>query len=295
MTVRWFRQITPLDIRNTRSLGTNDILKPPRLSYIFGSLGPMSQADPQLFHRVTEVALDVSLNDQSQSPDIPGVPLRTVSSCYTASLQAQALVPDIHLVSIRVYMEDLSTSFNSQDQAPDDSQAPDDTHVQDRQCVPRNFVENLRKDRQEFARFLTKQDILHFFLQRGSQDYTQEIFNCIIAFYLDTSRYEFQLCVLWIRFVRQGVVCFHSVGLVSSWIFTGIIFNDSRGQDSQRAPCLIVDNLRKDNQVLPRFLTKNDILLFFPEQVHKTVHRNSLTASFCLSMAFRGMSFSLSS
>jgi hypothetical protein len=44
--------------------------------------------------------------------------------------------------------------------------------------------------------------------------------------------------------------------------------------------------------VLPRFLTKNDILLFSPQQVHKTVHRNSLTASFCLSMTIHGMSFS---
>jgi hypothetical protein len=31
-------------------------------------------------------------------------------------------------------------SFNAQDQAPDDSQAPDDTHVQERQCAACNFV-----------------------------------------------------------------------------------------------------------------------------------------------------------
>ena len=54
---------------------------------------------------------------------------------------------------VGAYMEELSDSFNVQDQGPDDSQAPDDTHVQDCQCVPRNFVD-LRKG--NFARFLTK-------------------------------------------------------------------------------------------------------------------------------------------
>jgi hypothetical protein len=60
--------------------------------------------------------------------DIPGVSLSTVSSRYAASLQTQSLGPDIHLVSFHTSMEDLSTSFNTQDQAPDDSKPFDDTH-----------------------------------------------------------------------------------------------------------------------------------------------------------------------
>jgi hypothetical protein len=66
-------------------------------------------------------------------------------------------------------MEELSASFNTQDQDPDDSKSLDDTHGQDRQCAPCIIVDNLRKDSQVLARFLTKQDILHLFLQLGSQ------------------------------------------------------------------------------------------------------------------------------
>ena len=35
-----------------------------------------------------------------------------------ASFNAQAKAPDIHLLSLRAYMEELSASFNAQDQAP---------------------------------------------------------------------------------------------------------------------------------------------------------------------------------
>ncbi len=80
----------------------------------------MPQVAPQLFHRAAEAALGVSLNAQSQASDIPDVPLRAVSSCYTVSLPDQVLKLDIHLVSLREYMEELSGSFNAQDQAPDD-------------------------------------------------------------------------------------------------------------------------------------------------------------------------------
>jgi hypothetical protein len=45
-TGRWFRQITPLGIRNARSLGTNAIPKAPRLAHAGGALGPMTQAVP---------------------------------------------------------------------------------------------------------------------------------------------------------------------------------------------------------------------------------------------------------
>jgi hypothetical protein len=75
-TVRWFRQITLLGIRNARSLGTNDIPKSPRLVHALGSLGPMTQITPHLFQRVVQVALGVSFNAQSQAPDIPGASSR---------------------------------------------------------------------------------------------------------------------------------------------------------------------------------------------------------------------------
>jgi hypothetical protein len=56
---------------------------------------------------------------------IPGfLLLHDVSSRYETSLEL-----DFHLVSFRVYMEELSASFNTQDQVPDDS------YVQDRRCV----------------------------------------------------------------------------------------------------------------------------------------------------------------
>jgi hypothetical protein len=41
-------------------------------------------------------------------------------------------------LSLRAYMEELSASFNAQDQAPDDF------HAQDRQCDPYIFVEYFR-------------------------------------------------------------------------------------------------------------------------------------------------------
>jgi hypothetical protein len=61
---KWFRQIIPLGIRHTFSLGTNDIplLRAPRVSHILGAPGPKPQAVPQLFARAEESALGVSLN-----------------------------------------------------------------------------------------------------------------------------------------------------------------------------------------------------------------------------------------
>jgi hypothetical protein len=53
--------------------------------------------------------------------------------------------------------------------------------------------------------------------------------------YFGVSRIEFQFCCLWIRFVSQGVVCFHSVG------FGG------HAQDSRYPACIFVDNPRKDS------------------------------------------------
>ena len=120
-------------------------------------------------------------------------------------------------------MEELSASFNAQDQAPDDF------HAQDRQCAPCTFVENSRHSSQVIPRLPTKHDIPHLSLQLVSQDSAQELFNRIILPYPGVSRIELQLCCLRIRFVSQGVVCSHSTTLGCSWTFTVIIFNDPRG------------------------------------------------------------------
>jgi hypothetical protein len=105
------------------------------------------------------------------------------------------------------------------------------------------------------ARLLTKQDILHLFLQLVSQDSTQELFRHTIAPYFGASRIEFQLCCLWIRFVSQVVVCFHSFGF------------EGHSLDSQYPPRFFVDNLRKDNQVIVRLHTKQVISHFFLQLV----------------------------
>jgi hypothetical protein len=216
----------------------------------------MPQAAPQLFQRPVEVVLGVSFNAQSQGPDIPGVSSHAPVLRHTASLQSQPKAPDIyalyaytgelltslnvqaqapddpsqtlssdfHLLSLRAYMEELSVSFNTQDQAPDDF------HAQDRQCAPCIFVEYFRHCRQEPVRLPTKQDSSHLSLQQVSQDSAQELFEHILPLpYQGGSRIEFHVCSLCIPVVRQGVVCFHSVGLGSSWTFTVIIFNDHRG------------------------------------------------------------------
>ena len=128
-------------------------------------------------------------------------------------------------------------------------------HVQDIQYVPRIFVDNLRKDNQVLGRLHTKEVISHFFLQLVSQDSAQELFRRTIAPYFGVLRIEFQLCCLWIRFVSQGVVCFHSVD-----------FGDHT-LDSQYAPRFFVDNLRNDRQVLARLHTKQVISHFFLQLV----------------------------
>ncbi len=141
---------------------------------------------PHLFHRAEEVTLGVSLNVQSKTSDIPDVPLSVVSSRYAVSLQDQVLASDIQLVSLHTYMEELSTSFNTQDQAPDDS------YAQDRRCAP--CIP--RKGNHVFARLHTKQVISHFFLQLVSQDSTQELYERYIPPYIGFSRIEFQFCCL---------------------------------------------------------------------------------------------------
>jgi hypothetical protein len=104
-----------------------------------------------------------------------------------------------------------------------------DSRGQDSHRAPCLIVDNLRKDNQVFPRFFTKNDILLFSPQLGSQDCTPELFNHIILSFHGFSCNEFQFCYLRTRFVSQGVVCLHSVGLVGSWTFTVITFNDPRG------------------------------------------------------------------
>ncbi len=132
-------------------------------------------------------------------------------------------------MSLRAYMEELSVTFNTQDQAPDDSvslraymeefsacfntqdQVPDDFYTQDLCCDPNIFDEHSHKDSKFLGRLLTKQDISHFFLQLLSQDSAHELFEHSFSPNHDGSRIDFQSCRLWIRFSNLGVVCFHSV------------------------------------------------------------------------------------
>ncbi len=217
--------------------------------YTPGAFGLQPHAASNRIARAEEAVLGVSFNAQSQAPDIPDVSLHAATSRYATSFQAQSLASDIQVVSLRAYMEELSASFNAQDQAPDDS------YAQDRRGAPCILFDIPRKGSQVLARLHTKQDILHFFLQLVSQDSAQELFTCTISPYLGVSRTEFQFCCLWIRFVSQGVVCFHSVG------FGG------HAQDSQYAPCIFVDNSRKGSQVLARLHTKQVISHFFLQLV----------------------------
>jgi hypothetical protein len=57
-------------------------------------------------------------------------------------------------------------------------------------------------------------------------------------------------------------------------------------QDRQCAPCIFVDNLRKDSQVFARLHTKQDISHFF------LLLRNSFDSPFRLITTFCGLSFS---
>ena len=136
-------------------------------SYFYGSQAraflrrprPQATRSPPAIPAAAEAALGVSLNAQSQAPDIPGASSRAVFLQHSVSLQAhvkapdiyslrayteelasslnaqaqapdnpsQTLVSDLHFLSLRAYLEELSASFNAQDQSPDDF------HVQDRQ------------------------------------------------------------------------------------------------------------------------------------------------------------------
>jgi hypothetical protein len=121
-------------------------------------------------------------------------------------------------------MEELSASFNAQDQAPDDF------HAQDRQCDPYIFVEYFRHCRQDPARLPTTQDSSYLSLQQVSQGRAQELFKRHLTRpYQGVPRIESFVFFLWIPVVRQGVVCFLSGGLGFSWIFTAIVFYDPCG------------------------------------------------------------------
>jgi hypothetical protein len=187
----------------------------------------MTQA-ARLFQRAAEVALGVSFNAQSQAPDIPGASSRALLLRHTASLQAQSKAPGI--LSLRAYTEDLLASLNAQAQAPDN---PSKTLVSDSHLLSlRTYMEELSSHhrRPELLRLPTKQDVSHFSLQLVSQDSAQEFFNRLMTLpYQGVSRIEFHVCCLWIPVVRQGVDCFYSVDLGCSWTFTVISFDDQRG------------------------------------------------------------------
>jgi hypothetical protein len=280
-TGSWYRQITPLGIRNTRSPGTNHIPKAPRFTHSLGSIGSIPHEDPQLSHQAAEVTLGVSFNDQSQAPDIPGASSRAVFLRHTAPLPAQSKVPnsyalrtcteeilvslnaqgqapydpsqallDYHMLSLRAYMEILLASFNVQEQAPDD------ILVQHHQWDPCLCVENFRHCSQEPARLTTKQDSPHLSRHQVSQVSTQELqFERIMILpYQGVSRFEFQLYCLRIPFVSQGVVCSHSAVLQVSWTFGVIVFKEDQAPDGfhaqhrQWGPCLSVENSRHYSQ-----------------------------------------------
>jgi hypothetical protein len=178
-----------------------------------GASGPHPLATSNRDDRAGEAVLGVSLNAQSQAPDIPVVSSRDAFSRYAASLQdqskvldlpslrafteevlvsfnTQAKAPDIQLLVLRAFSEDLSTSFNVQKQAPDDS------HAQDRQCASRVFVESPHHCRQVFVRSPTMYDILHLSFQLVSHDSAQELSQLIFSSYPGVSRSEFQFCCL---------------------------------------------------------------------------------------------------
>ena len=173
---------------------------------------------------LSQVALGVSFNAQSQAPDIPGASSRALLLRHTVSLQAQSKAPDI--LSLRVYTEELLASLNAQAQAPDDpsktlvsdsylmslraymeefsasfntqDQAPDDLHAQDRQCAPCIFVDCFHHGRPELVRFTTKQDVSYLSLQLVSQDSARELFNRLMTLpYQGVSRFTDRVsCVL---------------------------------------------------------------------------------------------------
>ena len=131
------------------------------------------------------------------------------------------------MLSLRAYMDELSASFNAQDQAPDD------LHAQDRQCDQCIFVENSRHNcRRELLKLHTQQDVSHLSLQQVSLVRAQELFRRIMTLfpYQGVSRIEFHVyCLRIIPVVGQDVDCFYSVGFGSSWTFVVVIFNDQHG------------------------------------------------------------------
>jgi hypothetical protein len=70
--------------------------------------------------------------------------------------------------------------------------------------------------------------------EKKSLSFVKTVPDALFPPYFGVSRIEFQFCRLWIRFVSQGVVCFHSVG------FGG------HAQDSRYPACIFVDNPHQD-------------------------------------------------
>jgi hypothetical protein len=183
------------------------ILQDPTFYNTLGALGPNPPAFSEHFVRAEEAALGVSFNAQSQVPDIPGISSCAVFFFYEASLKAQSKAPDIQFLSLRVFTEDLLTSFNTKDQV-------DDPSTQDCRCVPRDLLKSPVPFSQVFARSFFKHIFLHLIFQFASQGSVQEllILNQDSP-YQGFWRFEFQVRCFWFRFDIQSVDCVHGVDL----------------------------------------------------------------------------------
>ena len=71
-------------------------------SHIPGALDPKPHTDYQCFIRVEEVALGVSLNTQSQVPDINGISSRVVISLYTLNFFTDPIQDPGHSLAVVV-------------------------------------------------------------------------------------------------------------------------------------------------------------------------------------------------
>jgi hypothetical protein len=70
--------------------------------------------------RAEEASLGISVNAQSQAPDIPNISSRAAMIQYTPSLNATQNDPEISILPLRGLKQELSASLNTQSQAPND-------------------------------------------------------------------------------------------------------------------------------------------------------------------------------
>jgi hypothetical protein len=267
----------------------------------------MPQAARQLFHRAVEAALGVSLNAQSQAPDIPGVPSRAVSSRYGSLQDPSFYTPGVfdlqpHAASNRIARAEeavLGVSFNAQSQAPD---IPDvslhaatsryATSFQAQSLASNIQVVSLRAYMEELSASFNAQDqapddfyaqdrcrapsIFDEHSRKGSQLLArlltkQDISHFFLQLLSQDSAQE--------RFERSispnhggSRIEFQSCRLWIRFASQGVVCFHSvdfggHHQDSQYAPCIFVDNPRKGCQVLARLHTTQVISHFFLQLV----------------------------